>query len=153
MTTYDLAATFAPVSAPLRDWLRERPALIAVLGTDTNGTVQVYAGGLPDAVDLADGPAISLYTAGGLDGGTALDRPFVRFNIWAQGAGAAEAAAYALRAVLDHAAGHALGPAATPSTVRLAGAVTDPPLWAPDPDSRTPRFVVTATLTVQAVGT
>jgi hypothetical protein len=28
-------------------------------------------------------PAISLYTAGGLDGGTLLDRPFARFNVWA----------------------------------------------------------------------
>lgn len=151
MTTFvDGAATFAPVQAPLRDWLREQMA--ADVGTDTNGTAQVYAGGFPDAVDLTDGPAIALYTAGGLDGGTALDRPFVRFNIEATTAPDAEACAYTLRAVLDHAAGAALGTTATPSQVRLAGADTAPPLWAPDPDSSRPRFVVTTTLTVQAVG-
>lgn len=148
----DLAATFAPVTAPLRDWLREQASLTALLGTDANGTVQVYAGGLPDAADLADGPAVELHTAGGLDGGTALDRPFARFNVWATSAADAEQVAYTLRSVLDHARGAALGPGADPSEVRLAGADTAAPLWAPDPDSRTPRFVVTATLTVQAVG-
>lgn len=147
----DLAATFAPVQAPLRDWLREQADLTALVGTDANGTVQVYAGGLPDAVDLAS-PAVELHTAGGLDGGTAHDRPFARFSVWATSAADAEQVAYTLRAVLDHARGAALGPAATPSDVRLAGADTAAPLWAPDPDSRTPRFVVTATLTVQAVG-
>lgn len=152
MTFVDGAATFAPVQAPLRDWLRERPALTAVLGTDANGTVQVYAGGLPDAVNLADGPAVVLYTAGGLDGGTGLDRPFCRFNVWGEDAPTAEAAAYTLRSVLDHAAGAALGPVADPSDVRLVGADTAAPLWAPDPDTNRPRFVVTSTLTVQAVG-
>jgi len=153
VTTFvDGAATFAPVQAPLRDWLREQTTLTANLGTDANGTVQVYAGGLPDAVDLTNGPAIVLYTAGGLDGGTALDRPFCRFNVWGATAEAAEAAAYTLRSVLDHAAGAALGPAADPSDVRLVGADTAPPLWAPDPDTNRPRFVITTTLTVQAVG-
>lgn len=153
MTTFvDGAATFAPIQAPLRDWLREQTALAADLGTDSNGTVQVYAGGLPDAADLTDGPAVVLYTAGGLDGGTALDRPFCRFNVWADTAPAAEQAAYTLRSVLEHAAGAALGPSATPSAVRLAGADTAAPLWAPDPDTNRPRFVVTSTLTVQAVG-
>jgi hypothetical protein len=109
VTTFvDGAATFAPVTAPLRDWLREHADLAAHRGTDTNGTEQVYAGGYPDAVDLTSGPAISLYTAGGLDGGTALDRPFARFNVEALSA-EAEAAAYALRSVLEHAAGAALG--------------------------------------------
>lgn len=150
MTFVDGAATFAPVTAPLRDWLREEMA--ADVGTDTNGTAQVYAGGFPDAVDLDDGPAVAVYTAGGLDGGTALDRPFVRANVVARTAEAAEACAYRLRAVLDHAAGAALGPTADPSDVRLAGADTEPPIWAPDPDTNRPRFVVTATLTVQAVG-
>jgi hypothetical protein len=153
VTTFvDGAATFAPVSAPLRDWLREHDDLAAHRGTDINGTEQVYAGGFPDAINLADGPAFALYTAGGLDGGTGLDRPFVRFNVIAETATAAEAAAYALRSVLDHAAGAALGTEADPSEVRLAGADTAPPLWAPDPDSNRPRFVVTTTLTVQAVG-
>ena len=153
MTTFvDGAATFAPVQAPLRDWLREQSALASLLGTDTNGTVQVYAGGFPPAVDLTDGPAVALYTAGGLDGGTALDRPFARFNVEATSAEAAEDVAYALRSVLEHAAGAALGPVADPSDVRLVGADTAPPLWAPDPDTNQPRFVVTATLTVQAVG-
>lgn len=152
MTTFvDGAATFAPVQAPLRDWLREQTALTAVLGTDTNGTAQVYAGGLPDAVDLTSGPAVVLYAAGGLDGGTGLDRPFCRFNVWAAEAPDAEAAAYKLRSVLDHARGAALGPAADPSAVRLVGADTAPPIWAPDPDTNRPRFVVTSTLTVQAV--
>lgn len=152
MTTFvDGAATFAPLTAPLRDWLREQ--LATDVGTDGNGTAQVYAGGtLPDAVDLDDGPAVSFSTAGGLDGGTAMDRPFARFNVWALAASDAEACAYALRAVLDHARGDALGPNATPSQVRLAGADTAAPLWAPDPDSNRPRFVVTSTLTVQAVG-
>ena len=150
MTTFvDGAATFAPVTAPLRDWLRE--AMAAHVGTDTNGTPQVYAGGFPAAVDLTDGPAVALYTAGGLDGGTALDRPFARFSVVATSAEAAEACAYTLRSVLDHARGVALGPAADPSEVRLAGADTAAPLWAPDPDDNSPRFVVTATLTVQAV--
>lgn len=153
MTTFvDGAATFAPLQAPLRDWLREQAALIALLGTDANGTVQVYAGGIPDAVDLTDGPAVELYTAGGLDGGTLLDRPFCRFNVWAETAPDAEQVAYTLRSVLDHAAGAALGPALDPSDVRLAGADTAAPLWAPDPETNRPRFVVTTTLTVQAVG-
>lgn len=152
MTFVDGAATFAPVTAPLRDWLREHAGLAAYRGTDANGTEQVYAGGFPDAVDLTDGPAFAIYTAGGLDGGTALDRPFVRANVVAATAEAAEAAAYALRSVLDHAAGAALGPTADPSDVRLVGAETDPPIWAPDPDTNRPRFVVTATLTVKAVG-
>ena len=152
MTTFvDGAATFAPVTAPLRDWLREQTDLVAVVGTDTNGTVQVYAGGFPDAVDLTSGPAVALSTAGGLDGGTALDRPFVRFTVEAETATAAEAAAFTLRQVLDHAAGEALGLSATPSGVRLVGADTAPPLWIPDPDTNRPRFVVTTTLTVQAV--
>ena len=151
MTTFvDGAASFAPVTAPLRDWLREQMA--SDLGTDTNGTVQVYAGGFPDALDLTDGPAIALYTAGGLDGGTALDRPFARFNVEALSAETAEAAAYALRSILDHARGAALGLVADPSEVRLVGADTAAPLWSPDPDTRRPRFVVTSTLTVQAVG-
>lgn len=153
MTTFvDGVAEFAPVQAPLRDWLREQTALTALVGTDTNGTAQVYAGGLPDAADLTNGPAVVLYTAGGLDGGTALDRPFCRFNVWAAEAPDAEAVAYKLRHVLQQARGAALGPAADPSEVRLVGADTAAPLWAPDPDSRTPRFVVTTTLTVQAVG-
>lgn len=153
MTTFvDGAATFAPVTAPLRDWLREHADLAAHRGTDTNGTEQVYAGGYPDAVDLTTGPAHSLYTAGGLDGGTALDRPFVRFNVEALSAETAEAAAYALRSILDHARGAALGLVADPSEVRLVGADTAAPLWSPDPDTRRPRFVVTSTLTVQAVG-
>lgn len=152
MTFVDGAATFAPVMAPLRDWLREQDDLVALCGTDTNGTAQVYAGGLPDAADLTNGPAVVLYTAGGLDGGTLLDRPFVRFNVWAETAPDAEQVAYTLRSVLDHAAGAALGPAADPSDVRLAGADTAAPLWAPDPDTNRPRFVVTTTLTVQAVG-
>ena len=153
MTTFvDGAATFAPVSAPLRDWLREHDDLAAHVGTDTNGTVQVYAGGFPDAVDLTNGPAVSLYTAGGLDGGTLHDRPFSRFNVVASSASDAEQVAYTLRSVLEHAAGAALGTQADPSDVRLAGADTASPIWAPDPDSNRPRFVVTATLTVQAVG-
>ncbi|MBP7631961.1 MAG: hypothetical protein KA758_16020 [Acidimicrobiales bacterium] len=153
MTTFvDGAATFAPVSAPLRDWLREHDDLAAHVGTDTNGTVQVYAGGFPDAVDLTNGPAVSLYTAGGLDGGTLHDRPFVRFDVVALTAPTAEATAYALRSVLAHAAGAALGPGADPSDVWLTGADTAAPLWAPDPDTNRPRFVVTSTLTVQAVG-
>lgn len=151
MTTFvDGAATFAPLTAPLRDWLRE--AMAADVGVDANGTAQVYAGGFPDALDLTDGPAIALYTAGGLDGGTLHDRPFARFNIWAESATAAEACAYALRSVLAHAAGAALGTTEDPSEVRLAGADTAAPLWAPDPDNNRPRFVVTSTLTVQAVG-
>ncbi len=153
MTTFvDGAATFAPVTTPLRDWLREHADLAAHRGTDTNGTEQVYAGGYPDAVDLTTGPAIALYTAGGLDGGTALDRPFVRFNVEALSAETAEAAAYALRSVLAHAAGAALGTAADPSEVRLAKADTPAPLWSPDSDTNRPRYVVTSTLTVQAVG-
>lgn len=146
MTFVDGAATFAPVMAPLRDWLREE--FTASVGVDTNGTVQVYAGGIPDAVDLDSGPAVELATAGGLDGGPVHTRPFVRFTIHAAGAYDAETAAWALKALLDHARGAALGD----SDVRLAGADTEPPIWAPDPDSRTPRFVVTTTLTVQAVG-
>jgi len=151
VTTFvDGAATFAPVTAPLRDWLREHFA--TEVGTDTEGRPQVYAGGtLPAAVDLASGPAVSFSTAGGLDGGTLHDRPFARFNIWAESATDAEACAYALRAVLAHAAGAALGTTADPSDVRLAGADTAAPLWAPDPDNNRPRFVVTSTLTVQAV--
>jgi hypothetical protein len=98
------------------------------------------------------GPAIDLYTAGGLDGGTLHDRPFVRFNVVALTGTVAEATAYALRSVLAHAAGAALGLAADPSDVRLTGADTAPPLWAPDPDTNRPRYVVTSTLTVQAVG-
>jgi len=153
VTTFvDGAATFAPVSAPLRDWLREHADLAAHVGTDTNGTVQFYAGGFPSAVDLTSGPAVAIYTAGGLDGGTALDRPFVRFNVEALSAEAAEATAYAIRSALTHAAGAALGLAADPSDVRLVGADVPAPLWAPDPDDNTPRFVVTSTLTVQAVG-
>lgn len=153
MTTFvDGVTEFAPIQAPLRDWLRERTALTALLGTDTNGTEQVYAGGLPDAANLTSGPAVVLYTAGGLDGGTGLDRPFARFNIWAEEAPDAEAVAYKLRHVLSQAAGAALGPAASPSSVRLVGADTAAPLWAPDPDTNRPRFVVTSTLTVQAVG-
>lgn len=155
MTTFvDGVAEFAPVQAPLRDWLREQTALTALVGTDTNGTAQVYAGGLPDAADLTNGPAVVLYTAGGLDGGTALDRPFCRFNVWADNGGAleAEAVAYKLRHVLQQARGAALGPAADPSEVRLVGADTAAPLWAPDPDTNRPRFVVTTTLTVQAAG-
>lgn len=150
-TFVDGAATFAPVTAPLRDWLREQTDLTASLGVDTNGTVQVYAGGIPDAADLTDGPAVEVHTAGGLNGGTGFDRPFVRLTVLAENASDAEEAAYLLRAVLDHAHGQTLGPAAAPSTVRLTGADTAPPIWAPDPDSRTPRFVVTTTLTVQAV--
>ena len=65
---------------------------------------------------------------------------------------AAEACAYRLRAVLDHARGAALGTTEDPSEVRLKGADTAAPLWAPDPDDNRPRYVVTATLTVQAVG-
>lgn len=151
MTTFvDGAATFAPLTAPLRDWLREQMA--ADVGTDANDTAQVYAGGFPDALDLTDGPAIALYTAGGLDGGTLHDRPFARFNVVADTGTAAEACAYRLRAVLDHARGAALGTTEDPSEVRLKGADTAAPLWAPDPDDNRPRYVVTATLTVQAVG-
>lgn len=153
MTTFvDGAATFAPVQAPLRDWLRERMA--SDLGTDANGKVQVYAtGGFPKAMDLSDGPAVALYTAGGTAGGTALDRPFVRFNVVATSAEVAEATAYTLRSVLEHAAGAALGTQADPSDVRLVGAQTESPIWSPDLDvPGTSRFVVTATLTVQAVG-
>lgn len=154
--TVDLAATFAPPTVPLRDWLRENFA--ASVGTDANGTEMVYAaGGLPDAAftdGALRGTAVTLYTAGGLDGGTVHDRPFARFNVWDVSAATAEAAAYALRALLEHAPpGTALGLAASPSSVRLVGADTAPPIWAPDPDTGTPRFVVTATLTVQAVGT
>lgn len=154
MTTFvDGAATFAPVSAPLRDWLREHADLAAHRGTDTNGTEQVYVAGFPDAVNLATGPAFSLYTAGGLDGGTLLDRPFVRFNVEALSAEVAEAAAYALRSVLEHAAGAALGTQADPSEVRLVEAQTESPIWSPDLDlPGASRYVVTATLTVQAVG-
>ena len=54
--------------------------------------------------------------------------------------------------ILDHARGAALGLVADPSEVRLVGADTAAPLWSPDPDTRRPRFVVTSTLTVQAVG-
>lgn len=153
--TVDLAATFAPPTVPLRDWLREN--FSATVGTDANGTEMVYAaGGLPDAAftdaGVLRGTAVTLYTAGGLDGGVAHDRPFARFNVWDPSASTAEAAAYALRALLDHALpGTALGLAASPSSVRLRGADTAPPLWAPDPDTGTPRFVVTATLTLQAV--
>lgn len=150
----DLAATFAPPTVPLRDWLREQFA--ATVGTDANGTEMVYVGGLPDAAYAADGTlrgtAVALYTAGGTDGGVALDRPFVRFNVWAESAATAEAAAYSLRALLDRTLpGTALGLAASPSAVRLIGADTPPPIWAPDPDLATPRFVVTSTITVQAV--
>ncbi len=154
MTTFiDGAATFAPVSAPLRDWLREHADLAAHRGTDTNGTEQVYVAGFPDSVSLASGPAFSLYTAGGTTGGTLLDRPFVRFNVHALTAPVAEAAAYALRSVLEHAAGAALGTQADPSDVRLVGAQTESPIWSPDLDlPGTSRFVVTSTLTVQAVG-
>lgn len=152
MTTFvDGAATFAPVTVPLRDWLREHADIVAAVGEDTNGTVQVYAGGFPEAVDLTSGPAVAFSTAGGLDGGTVLDRPFVRFTVEAETGPAAETAAYTLRAVLAHAGGEALGLAAAPSLVRLAGADTAPPLWVPDPDTNRPRFVVTSTLTVQAV--
>jgi len=149
----DLAATFAPPTVPLRDWLREQ--LAATVGTDANGIEMIYVGGLPDAAytdGTLRGTAVSLYTAGGTDGGTALDRPFVRFNVWDESAATAEAAAYTLRALLDRTLpGTALGPAAAPSSVRLTGADTPAPIWAPDPDTATPRFVVTSTLTVQAV--
>lgn len=139
--TVDLAATFAPPTVPLRDWLREN--FSATVGTDANGTEMVYAaGGLPDAAftdGTLRGTAVTLYTAGGLDGGVAHDRPFLRFNIWDPSAATAEAAAYALRALLDHALpGTALGLAASPSSVRLRGADTAPPLWAqtPTPEPR-----------------
>ena len=152
--TVDLAATFSPPTVPLRDWLREQFA--STVGTDANGTEMVYVGGLPEAAHATDGTprgaAVALYTAGGTAGGTALDRPFVRFNVWAESAATAEAAAYALRALLDHTLpGTALGLSAAPSTVRLIGADTPAPIWAPDPDTATPRFVVTSTITVQAV--
>lgn len=151
----DLAATFAPPTTPLRDWLREQ--FSASVGTDANGTRMVYAHGLPDAAYNAGtlrGTAVTLYTAGGTDGGTVHDRPFVRFNVWAESATTAEAAAYALKALMERTKpGTALGLAAAPSTVRLTGADVPSPIWAPDPDTNRPRFVVTATLTVQAVGT
>lgn len=152
----DLAATFAPPTVPLRDWLREQFA--ASLGTDASSRKMAYVGGLPPEAFDADGKlrgtAVMLYTAGGTDGGTALDRPFMRLNVEAESATVAETAAYALRALLTRTVpGTALGLAASPSAVRLVGADVPPPIWAPDPDSRTPRFVLTATLAVQAVGT
>lgn len=150
----DLAATFAPVSAPLRDWLREQAGITALVGTDGRGKAMVYADGLPTEVDLSEDTAVVLYTAGGLDGGTAMDRPFVRFNCWAPTAPAAEALAYALRAVLERALPQTrLGLAASPSNVRLMGATATAPIWMPDPDGDRPRYVVTATLTVRAVST
>lgn len=155
----DLVATFAPVTAPLRDWLREH---FTPAGTDSEGRKMVYAAGIPSEAftqdgtgNLLRGTCVTLYTAGGTEGGTGLDRPFVRFNVMDPSALAAEAAAYALRALLSHAVpGTALGTTASPSPVRLAGADTQPPLWTPDLDApRIARFVVTSTLTVQAVGT
>lgn len=152
----DLVATFAPVTVPLRDWLREHFA--ASVGTDANGTEMVYAAGIPDAAfndRTLRGTAVALYTAGGVGGAvTTLDRPFVRFNVVDESAATAEVAAYSLRALLEHVPpGTALGTSLAPSPVRLLGASTEPPLWAPELDALHPRFVVTATLTVQAVGT
>lgn len=149
----DLAATFAPVTQPLRDWLREQSGITALVGTDADSHKMVYAGGRPSSI-ADDATCIVLYTAGGLDGGTALDRPFVRFNCWASTMPAAEALAYALRNVLTRALPRtALGLAAAPSSVRLMGATADAPIWMPDPDGDRPRYVVTATLTVKAVST
>ena len=151
----DLVATFAPVSVPLRDWLREH---FTPVDTDANGTKMVYVAGVPSAAYDANGTlrgtAVTLYTAGGTSGGTALDRPFCRFNVMDPVASVAEAAAYTLRSTLEHIApGTRLGLAADPSDVRLVGADTAVPLWSPDLDlPGSSRFVVTTTLTVQAVG-
>ena len=169
MTTFvDGAATFAPVTGPLRDWLREQPAIVAAVATDTSGLPAVYAGGRPANVRDVD-TVIACYAAGGTSGGTGLDRPFMRFDVWAKSAETAEQVAHTLRSVLDHAAGAVLAAAADvtvergdvryarsrngePDTPpRLVGADTAPPIWAPDPDDNSPRFVVTTTLTVQAV--
>lgn len=151
----DQAATFAPVTVPLRDEMRTDPAMVANVGTDSAGREMVYAGGIPTEAYQADGKTLRgvvvvLAATGGLDGGTAYDRPFIRFSVYSSSAAEAEAAAYGLREWLAHLKpGLLLGS----SQVRLAGAESEPPIWAPDPDTRTPRYVVTATLTVQAVGT
>ena len=73
MTTFvDGAATFAPVQAPLRDWLREQMA--TDVGIDANGITQVYVGSFPDAIDLTGG-RLEVYDK---DGKT-IDRWVVRF--------------------------------------------------------------------------
>ena len=113
----DGAATFAPLTAPLRatDCAGSSPPTSAPTATAPPG----YAGGtLPTPSTSTTAPPFRFSHRGGLDGGTAMDRPFARFSVWALAASDAGRAP-ALR-VLDHAREGTPSARTPPSQVRLA---------------------------------
>lgn len=125
--------TVAPVTKPLRDWLRGQ---IAAVGQ------RVYAGGLEKDATL---PAIALERVGGFTT-EPLDRPLIQFDVWASKGDTAETVAMALVSLLLSTA------PGTQVAAGLAfmGATVESAVWLPDPASQTPRFVITVEVTTRA---
>lgn len=83
----------APVTTPLRDWLRATSPVAGWFGLDaTLGVPSIYAmlaaGGIPPASAVL--PALLLAKVGGGDDETAFDFPMVQFDIWGTSAAQVE---------------------------------------------------------------
>lgn len=126
----------APVTAPLRDWLRTH--------LTTSPAQQIYAGGLPSGTS---GSSVALFRVGGITDG-AIDRPLIQFDLRATTAPLAEALVADLLQLLESTdPGTALG-----SDLQFMGvASVAGPIWSPDLPGDTPRFVVTVELAVKAL--
>ena len=137
-----LAITYPTATmGPIRDWLRTQDA---TLGAST----RVYVGGVPRTIDPAtDGKTIALQrVAGGGDQYSPLMLPIVQFDCWASTGPDAEALANALEGLLTSTA-H--GTVLESGVAAFAGARIDSVVWLPDPDSDTPRYVVTALVAIK----
>lgn len=129
--------TLVAVSASLRDWLRSHTSLDALIGD------RVYVGGLPTGTTLS---SIVLRRVGGLTDGP-IDRPLIQFDVRHPTSGAsAEAIAAALLTLLL---------STNAGTVIVAGLLfmganaETAPIWLPDPEADTPRYVLTVEIAVK----
>lgn len=138
---------FGDVEGGVRSWARANSLLTPLLGSGT--TARVFFG-VPTSYDpKTNGAALVLYRSGGAPrpGATPLDQPRLTFDCW--GASKADAASLAV-AVVEAIERVGQGTALGASLRAVSASVVMGPLWLPDPESGTPRYVVDASWTVRA---
>jgi len=133
------ATLYAPWLVGLRNWLRADASVVALVGART------YVGALPLGAPL---PALVIARVGGGMAGTdTYDHALVQVEAWAAGGAAAES----LIATVVAALGTAPEMTALTATAQLMGADLNALVWAPDPDTDTPRYIATMDIDVRTV--
>lgn len=133
-------AVFADVEGAVRTWLRTVPVVTALVSTRVWFAV-------PE--DSPTYPLVALSRVGGSPQGpeTPVDDARLQFDCFGRTKAEAAAVAYAVCGAV-----HTLraGTALDSTAVALSGQVVLGPLFSPDPDDNSPRYIVDAVITIRA---